>query len=75
MRSSTVVDRLALYLIPLQIFVLSRLPESFPNKGRANSQLVIAVIFYSCAIQFTWLSFADHAESWLPYQLYPLFGD
>lgn len=75
LRSSTVIDRLALYLIPLQIFVLARLPEAFPNKGRANGQLVLAVLLYSAALQFTWLNFADHADSWLPFRFYPLFGD
>ena len=66
--SSTAVDRLALYIIPLQLFVLSRLPEVFPDKGRANAQLLLAVIAYSALIQFVWLTYASHAQYWLPYQ-------
>jgi hypothetical protein len=66
--SSTVVDRLSLYLIPLQLFVWSRLPEAFPDKRRANMQLVLVAIAYSAAVQFTWLNFATNADYWLPYR-------
>ena len=70
--SSTVVDRLALYLIPLQMFVLARLPEAFSARGRSSGALVLLVIGYSALIQFVWLNFATHAEFWVPYQVYPL---
>jgi hypothetical protein len=70
--STTAVDRISLYLIPLQMFVLSRLPEAFPDRRRANIQIVLLIIAYSALVQFVWLNFADHAYAWLPYQLYPL---
>lgn len=70
--SSTAVDRLALYLIPLQLFVLSRLPEAFPDTGRGVSLVAVGVIAYSAAVQFVWLNFAANADGWLPYQFYPL---
>lgn len=70
--SSTIVDRVALYLIPLQIFVLARLPYAFPTKNRANTQILLGVVLYSCLIQYAWLQFADNAESWLPYRFLPL---
>ena len=69
--SSTAVDRLALYLIPLQVFVLDRLPEVFRGAGRKNSQLLLMVIGYSAIIQFVWLNYANNAGYWLPYQFYP----
>ncbi len=69
--ATTAVDRLALYLIPLQIFVLSRLPEAFPDRRKVNGQLALAVVAYSALIQFVWLNYAANAGSWLPYQLYP----
>jgi len=62
LESSTVVDRLALYVIPLQLFVWSRLPEAFPDRRGANGLLVIAAILYSAAVQFTWLNFAANAD-------------
>jgi hypothetical protein len=69
--SSTLVDRLALYLIPLQLLVLSRIPYAFANRGKANGQIAAAVIAYSATVQFVWLNYATHASYWVPYQLYP----
>lgn len=66
--SSTVVDRVALYLMPLQIFALGRLPYAFPRGDRPNAQLTIAVLTYSAIVQWVWLTFAAHSKSWLPYQ-------
>jgi hypothetical protein len=66
--SSTAVDRLALYVMPLQIAVLSRFPLLFgPRMG------TVIVVLYSLAIEFVWLNFASHARYWIPYQVYPLF--
>jgi hypothetical protein len=72
--SSTAVDRIALYLIPIQLFVLSRLPQAFPDKNRTNAQLTIVVILYSAVIQFVWLNFANHAQYWVPYKVWPFFA-
>lgn len=69
--SSTVVDRLSLYLIPLQLVVLGRVPYAFPRNGQPNVQLVLVVALYSAAIQFVWLTYATHAFAWLPYQSLP----
>jgi hypothetical protein len=69
--SSTAVDRVALYWIPLQLFVLSRLPNAIgPPNGR-NLVWVGIIVFYSAAVLFVWLSFAATAFAWLPYQFYP----
>lgn len=65
--SSTVVDRLALYFIPLQIAVLPRVAYLFKGQqaGRA------AIVLYAMAVMFTWLNFAAHARYWVPYRFYP----
>jgi hypothetical protein len=66
--SSTAVDRMGLYLIPIQLLVFSRVPDI---AGRNNAKLLTtAVLLYSATIQFVWLNFASHAFAWLPYQLY-----
>jgi hypothetical protein len=69
--ATAAVDRLALYLIPLQMFVLSRLSDAFPSRGRTNPILIVAVIAYSALIQFVWLTYAANAWAWLPYRFYP----
>lgn len=68
--SSTAVDRLGLYIIPLQLFVLGRLPDALGSSPRARQSLTLAVIGYSAAVQFVWLTMASHAQYWLPYQVY-----
>lgn len=68
--SSTAVDRMALYWIPLQLFVLSRLPDALARAGHAGNW-VMMVVAYCAAVQFTWLFFAKTAFAWLPYQFYP----
>jgi hypothetical protein len=67
--SSTAVDRLALYVIPLQIAVFPQLVRLFrrPEMG------AVLVVAYSFAVLFTWLNFAEHAQYWLPYRVFPLF--
>lgn len=65
--SSTAVDRLALYLIPLQIFVGCRLPET-RLFGLAPASWNQVVIVFSLAVLVVWLLFAQHAQYWLPYR-------
>jgi len=69
--SSTAVDRLALYWIPLQLFVLSRLPAALGQIDLANRWLVYSVVMYSAVVMAVWLTFAETAFTWLPYQFYP----
>ena len=69
--SSTAVDRVALYFIPLQLVVLSRVPEVFGKSEIGRSNMVMLVILYSALVQLVWLLFATHAGWWLPYQFYP----
>ena len=64
---STAVDRFALFLIPLQIAILPRLPYIFGNKKALNAQLMLLVTGYSAAVQLVWLVYATHAPYWVPY--------
>ena len=71
--SPTAVDRMALYLIPIQLFVFGRLPAlAVTVKGR--TQVVLGIVGYYVAVQFVWLNYAQTAFAWLPYRLYPLAG-
>ena len=69
--SSTAVDRVALYWIPLQLFVMSRLPNALGQRVGKNAGLVYAGVAYCAVVHFVWLFFADTAFAWLPYQFYP----
>jgi hypothetical protein len=65
--SSTAVDRIALYMMPLQIIVLPRVAFLF---GRHQAGR-FALILYAATIQYTWLNYATHAQYWVPYHLFP----
>lgn len=69
--SSTAVDRVALYWIPLQLFVWSRVPDAMGHSVSKNAAWIYSVVAYSAAVQFVWLFFAVHSVYWLPYQFYP----
>lgn len=70
--SSTAVDRVGLYLLPLQLMVFAHLPEVLGHPGAANQGWVLAVLGYYATVQFVWLNFATHAFAWIPYRFYPL---
>jgi hypothetical protein len=69
--SSTAVDRVALYWIPLQLYVWSRWPAAMARTHNAQLPWVIGVLIYSLAVQYVWLFYADHSHLWVPYQFYP----
>lgn len=70
--ASTAVDRVALYLIPIQLFVAARLP-ALARTIRWRTLLVIGLIGYYAAVLFVWLNFAVHSFAWVPYRVMPLW--
>lgn len=66
--SSTAVDRLALYLIPLQLAVVPRAAALFRDLRIGT----LAVIAYAAAVLFVWLNFATYSSAWVPYVFAPL---
>ena len=65
--SSTAVDRLALYVLPLQVAVLPRAAMSVFSRGLGTALIVL----YSAAVLFVWLNFSQHSQYWIPYEFYP----
>jgi len=70
--SSAIIDRLAIYLIPMQIFVYARIGYCFGLVRRGWMMWTLAVIVYSAAVMFVWLNYAVNAFAWLPYHNYLL---
>ena len=65
--ASTAVDRIALYFIPIQVVVFSRLP--FLLQRQISPAIVTTGIVLGYAlVLFVWLNYATHAKYWLPYQ-------
>ncbi|MCI5160837.1 MAG: EpsG family protein [Candidatus Electrothrix sp. AX5] len=65
--ATTAVDRLALYLTPLQVVVFSRLPF-LASKEYHPDTMTVWILFGYGAVLFVWLNFATHALYWLPYR-------
>ena len=67
--SSVIVDRLAMYLIPIQMFVLARLSflSQEPQSDMAWRAFVVA---YSAAVLFVWINYGHYSAGWLPYRSY-----
>lgn len=68
--SSTAVDRVALYFIPIQLYVFSRL-DRMPRLRYGRTLVILGVIVYYAAIEFVWLNFAQTAFAWVPYHFMP----
>lgn len=68
--ASTAVDRVALYFIPVQMFVFSHLHLVVAQSAR--SLIISFVVIYYATVQFVWLNYANHAQYWVPYQFMPL---
>jgi hypothetical protein len=66
--SSAAVDRISLYIIPLQIAVLGRVPLIF--KSRLFGTVIVTL--YCFSVEFVWLNFGQFAGAWVPYRFFPL---
>ena len=71
--ASTAIDRIALYMLPLQLVIFAHLPDVLSEETETDvSPMVLGVLGFYGLVQFVWLNFADHAYTWLPYRFYPL---
>lgn len=66
--SATAVDRVALYLMPIQLVVASYLPQFFNVQSRIIARIAILGLYG--AVMFVWLNYAGHSNAWLPYQFW-----
>lgn len=65
--ASTAVDRVALYFIPLQVAVFSRLPVLI-REPAVSSLVTLGTLAGYGAVLWVWLHYAIHAEYWFPYR-------
>lgn len=72
-RSSAIIDRLAIYLIPIQMFVYGRIGYSFGMIRQGWLFWTTTVVVYSAAVMFVWLNFAANSFAWVPYRSYLQF--
>ena len=63
----TLVDRMALYLLPIQLFIGSRLPGAHVFGITGQNWRVVLVIF-SFLFLYIWLNFGNNSWVWVPYK-------
>lgn len=68
--STVILDRVAFYLTPLQLIVLSRIPYAFGGRTRPSMFLLTAVLVYSLALEIGWLTLGTWGSAWIPYRNY-----
>ena len=69
--STTVIDRIGLYFIPIQLYVFGNLAVAMRMTERGRFYVTVLAVAYYSAILFVWLNFATHAEMWVPYRFVP----
>lgn len=67
--ATTAIDRVALYLLPIQLVVLSHLPYILGGKNNKGMLLFLSS-FYCFLVQFVWLFAGRVSYAWLPYKFY-----
>ena len=65
--ASTAVDRMALYLAPLQVVVYSRVPALIQSI-MLRTVVVVTILGGYAAVLWVWLNLGTHAHYWLPYK-------
>jgi hypothetical protein len=68
--ASTAVDRVALYFMPIQMLVFSRLHRLVDTR-LYRTQIALGVVIGYALVQWVWLTFASHAPYWVPYRFAP----
>jgi hypothetical protein len=66
---SSAVDRISLFIIPLQMVVYGKLPYAFSKTSSANVSVMISMVGYCFLVQFVWLNYAVNAQLWIPYTI------
>ena len=71
--STTLIDRLGLYLMPIQLALWPRL-IAVQRTMLMRSFWTVMLISYFAVVLFVFFNYANHAHFWLPYQIYPFYG-
>ena len=72
--SATLIDRLGLYLMPLQVALWPRLIAVQRTVLLRSIWASMILVFYGLVL-FVFFNFALHASWWLPYQMWPFHSE
>jgi hypothetical protein len=68
-KSTTAIDRLSVYAIPLQILVLSSVPRQFSTTPATRIYPVMAIVGYAAVTLWVYFALGTHARYYLPYEM------
>ena len=68
--SSTAIDRIGLYFIPIQGFVWNRVPSSFSKTVQGRRLISFGILVIYGFSFFIWATYASHAHYWTDYRSY-----
>jgi EpsG family len=66
--ASTAVDRIALYFMPMQLYVYSRLNLQF---RQLTFVVALGVVIVYGVVLWIWLNYGNYTYAWVPYKLWP----
>lgn len=66
--SSVGVDRLALFIIPLQVFVYGNIPSISIITRNSRTTSTLAIVCYCFIVQFVYFTQGTFSHTWLPYR-------
>lgn len=69
--STTIIDRVGLYFIPIQLYVFGNLSAAMRVNQNGRSVVTGVTVAYYTLILFVWLNYATHAVKWVPYKFMP----
>jgi len=69
--ASAAVDRLALYALPLQSIVLTRLTAFVLATRTAGQAAMVVIVALYALVLFVWLTYGAYSTYWIPYRFYP----
>ena len=65
---SAALDRISIYLTPIQIVVFTYLPEILSKKRYLNKLIVFNIVLFYVIILYVWINFSVNSVNWIPYK-------
>jgi hypothetical protein len=73
-KSTTSIDRLSLYAVPLQILVLSGIPGQFSTSQATRIYPVMLIVAYCATTLLVYFALGTHARYYLPYEMVDIWS-
>ena len=68
--SSTAIDRILIYWLPLQLFVYGNIPVAYLRNKYIYAILYFMIVLYSFLVFAVWFYFSNNSYKWVPYSNY-----